>query len=262
MIDFLRCFKLTTCQLSPTAVRTICEIEKLDQIHGTSLGIDELKYWYSLRWQTYGFSLKVSNDAPNLVLALPDSHNGADEDTVILIRDIVPNRLYKPIPREASESGCLLWIILNFCFPSLGLFFEYRCILLFTGNSKVFDQPPLYFIKDDYINALGCHADGSVLIGQADHPRADHNLLGYTNTSLHSPKEEKIKVKMTRLWFGAPGLVSNTPSSTRTPFLWCIRSLTTGIISKMEYELHNGKKVRPPYLKKAPVEKHDLYIRL
>lgn len=44
MIDFLRCFKLTTCQLSPTAVRTICEIEKLDQIHGTSLGIDELKY--------------------------------------------------------------------------------------------------------------------------------------------------------------------------------------------------------------------------
>lgn len=102
MVDFLWCCKLTPSQLSPNGITIICGIERLNVIHGTSLRLEELQYCYSFRRQAYGFSLKVRNDSPSLVLALPDSHKGFDEDAIILIGDIIPNPMYKLVPRRAS----------------------------------------------------------------------------------------------------------------------------------------------------------------
>lgn len=79
--------------------KVIGGIEKFNKIHGTSLGLEELKFCYSLNRQTYGYSLLARNNAPSLVLDLPNSHKGTNDDVVILIGDIVPNPLYKPIPQ-------------------------------------------------------------------------------------------------------------------------------------------------------------------
>ena len=45
---------------------------------------------------------------------------------------------------------------------------------------KVFSQPPLLMVKYKQINALAHHDGGSSLHSQVTHPRAAHNLLGYT----------------------------------------------------------------------------------
>ena len=98
MVEFLRHCNLTLGLLAVNSVRIICGIEKLNEIQWTSLGLTEQQCCYSFNWQTYGYYLKVKNDAPNLVLALRDSQRECDEDEIILIGDIVPNPLYKPVP--------------------------------------------------------------------------------------------------------------------------------------------------------------------
>ena len=77
-------------------------MDALNKIHGIRLGLDELKLCYSLSKGTYGYSLSARNDARSLVLALPDSHKGPDEDVIIVISDIEPNQINEPVPRRSS----------------------------------------------------------------------------------------------------------------------------------------------------------------
>ena len=66
LVDFLRCTHLKLCQLSPNVIRIIGGINALNKNHGTDLGLEELKFCYSLSKCQYGYSLSTRNDAPSL----------------------------------------------------------------------------------------------------------------------------------------------------------------------------------------------------
>lgn len=105
LVYFLKCTHLTLGQLSPNVIRIIGGIEALNKIHRTNLGLDEFKLCYSLSRGTYGFNLRTTCTAPNLVLALPDSHKGSDKAAIILTGDVDPNPTKKPVPWKASRLG-------------------------------------------------------------------------------------------------------------------------------------------------------------
>lgn len=86
-------------QLSPYVIRIIGGIKALNKIHGTNLGLDDVKYWYYLSKGQYGYSLKTMIDAPSLVLDLLDYHKGADENAIIVTGDIMLDLTNRPIPR-------------------------------------------------------------------------------------------------------------------------------------------------------------------
>ena len=114
MVDFLSYCNLSLNYLVDNFIRIISGIDKLNKIHGTTLGLTKL---HSLSRQTFGFNHKVRNDAPSLMLASPDSQKESDKDAIIMIGDIVPNPQNKPIPRHARGLGsCSKIIFLLFCF--------------------------------------------------------------------------------------------------------------------------------------------------
>ena len=101
LVDFLRCTKLVLTQLSPNVIRIIGGIEVLNRNHGTDLGLDELKFCYALSHTKDGvYSINARSNAPSLVFALPDSHRGTDEDMIIMIGDIEPDPINKPVPKR------------------------------------------------------------------------------------------------------------------------------------------------------------------
>ena len=63
----------------------------MNKAHGTDIGLDELKFCYSLsRTATGVYSLGTRADAPSLVFGLPDSHKGSNEDLIIITKNIEP----------------------------------------------------------------------------------------------------------------------------------------------------------------------------
>jgi len=106
LVDFLRCTKLVLTQLSPNVVRIIGGIEALNRIHGTDLGLDELKFCYSLSRSNQGvYSINARSDAPSLVFGLPDSHKGNDADMIIIVGNVEPDPINKPIPKRHRGPG-------------------------------------------------------------------------------------------------------------------------------------------------------------
>lgn len=57
--------------ISPNVIKIIGGIVALNKIHGTSLGLNEMKYCYSLTRRTYGFSLKRRSGAPSFGYLIP-----------------------------------------------------------------------------------------------------------------------------------------------------------------------------------------------
>lgn len=100
-MDFLRCTHLTLGQLSPNVIRIIGGIDALNRIHGTDLGLDELKFWYSLNKGSYSYNFGARNDAPSLVFAIPDSH----KEVIIVIEEIESNPTNKLVPRRTLGPG-------------------------------------------------------------------------------------------------------------------------------------------------------------
>ncbi|KAM7465075.1 hypothetical protein LguiB_012637 [Lonicera macranthoides] len=80
LVYFLKCTHIILGQLSPNIIRIIRDKDALNKIHGTNLGLDDVKYCYSFRKGMYGWSLKTRNHAPSLVLPLRDSYKGALKD--------------------------------------------------------------------------------------------------------------------------------------------------------------------------------------
>jgi len=78
-------------QLSPNIIRIIGGIYTLNKIHGTDLGLDELKFCYSLSKGANGYSLSARSIAHSLVYALPNSHKGVFDDVIIMTCDIEPD---------------------------------------------------------------------------------------------------------------------------------------------------------------------------
>lgn len=105
LVDFLCLTKLILGQLSPIVIRILRGIDALNKIHGTNLGLEDVKYYYSLTKGQYGWSLKARNDAPSLVYTLFDFYKGADEDAIIVTGNIELDPVNKPIPYRASRLG-------------------------------------------------------------------------------------------------------------------------------------------------------------
>ena len=101
----------------------------MNKAPGTNLGLNELKFCYSLNRTTNDvYSLGTRGDAPSLVFSLPDSHKGSNEDLIVVTGHIEPDPTNKPIPRRPSGPG-LHFSSLTFAFlsghyfPVLTLFF-------------------------------------------------------------------------------------------------------------------------------------------
>lgn len=93
-------------------------------------------------------------------------------------------------PDEHLDPVCIYSIICSvFYLPIIN---SYN-LFSFAGDFKVFEKLPIHLMKVDQINALASHDGGSVLIGQADHPRAARHLLGYLNTKSSFIKRRKDK---------------------------------------------------------------------
>lgn len=71
----------------------------LNKAHGTQLGLDDLRFCYSLTRGKYGYNVSTRNGAPSLALALLSSHKGTDTDVVIIIGFLEPDLTNKPISR-------------------------------------------------------------------------------------------------------------------------------------------------------------------
>lgn len=96
----------------------------MNKIHGTNLGLDELKLYYSFSKGSRGYNLSARNDDPSLVLSLPNSHKGAFYDVIIVANDIELNPNNKPVPPRASGFGLYTSHITSLYF----IFFKIRKI--------------------------------------------------------------------------------------------------------------------------------------
>ena len=78
----------------------------MNRAHGTDLGLEELKFCYSLSLTKVGvYSISTRSDAPSLVLGLPDSHRGFDEDMILVTGNIEPDPINKQIPKRPIGPG-------------------------------------------------------------------------------------------------------------------------------------------------------------
>ena len=59
LVDFLMCTHVMLNQLIPNVIRIIRGRDALNKINGTNLGLEELKFCYSLSKGSYGYSLSA-----------------------------------------------------------------------------------------------------------------------------------------------------------------------------------------------------------
>lgn len=105
LVDFLRKIKFHVGQLTPNVIRIILGTTEINRHFNLNLGINEIKYCYSIGLTDEKWNLKARPHSPSIVEGLSSSYKGYYNDIVGIMGDVEPDPKNKLVPKQFDYPG-------------------------------------------------------------------------------------------------------------------------------------------------------------